>query len=144
MDNSFKNNKNSLNIQYDENQVLTENKYQSMLLKNQRQDIKRGYTTTGPHRDIIQLFFNYNNKFCPRDAKDQIKYFKKKVELKNIKKNDLIFWKGHVAVVISETLDQAKNPAELVNLSYKVLKAVTKGNDQTTPKTQFYLINVRS
>jgi len=51
---------------------------------------------------LIQLFFNYNNKFCPRDTKDQIKYFKKKVLLKNIKKNDLIFWKGHVALAISK------------------------------------------
>ena len=52
---------------------------------------------------LIQLFFNYNNKFCPRDAKDQIKYFKKKIELRNIRKNDLIFWKGHVAIVISKS-----------------------------------------
>jgi len=51
---------------------------------------------------LIQLFFNFNNKFCPRDAKNQVKYFKKKIELKNIKKNDLIFWKGHVAVVTSK------------------------------------------
>ena len=51
---------------------------------------------------LIQLFFNYNNKFCPRDAKNQIKYFKKKVKLKNIMKNDLIFWKGHVAIAISK------------------------------------------
>ena len=51
---------------------------------------------------LIQLFFNFNNKFCPRDAKDQIKYFKRKVKLKNIKKNDLIFWKGHVAIAISK------------------------------------------
>ena len=51
---------------------------------------------------LIQLFFNFNNKFCPRDAKDQVKYFKKKIELKNIKKNDLIFWKGHVAVATSK------------------------------------------
>ena len=50
---------------------------------------------------LIQLFFDFNNKFCPRDTKDQIKYFKKKIQLKNIKKNDLIFWKGHVALVIS-------------------------------------------
>lgn len=50
---------------------------------------------------LVQLFFNFNNKYCPRDAKDQIKYFKKKVLLKNIKKNDLIFWKGHVAIAIS-------------------------------------------
>ena len=52
---------------------------------------------------LIQLFINFNNRFCPRDAKDQINYFKKKIELKNIKKNDLIFWKGHVAVVISKS-----------------------------------------
>ena len=52
---------------------------------------------------LIQLFFNYNNKFCPRDTKDQIKYFKKKVILRNIRKNNLIFWKGHVAIVISKS-----------------------------------------
>ena len=51
---------------------------------------------------IIQLCLNYNNKFCPRDSKDQIKFFKKKIKLRNIKKNDLIFWKGHVAVAISK------------------------------------------
>ena len=51
---------------------------------------------------LIQLFFIYNNKFCPRDAGDQIKYFKRKVILQNIKKNDLIFWKGHVAIAISK------------------------------------------
>ena len=47
---------------------------------------------------LIQLFLNFNNKFCPRDAKDQVKYFKKNVKLKNIKKNDIIFWEGHVAL----------------------------------------------
>ena len=51
---------------------------------------------------LIQLFLNFNNRFCPRDTKDQIKYFKKKIELHNIKKNDLIFWKGHVALVLSK------------------------------------------
>ena len=51
---------------------------------------------------LIQLCLNYNNQFCPRDAKDQIKYFKQKIELKNIRKNDLIFWKGHVALAISK------------------------------------------
>ena len=35
---------------------------------------------------LIQVFLNFNNKFCPRDAKDQVKYFKKNVKLKNIKK----------------------------------------------------------
>jgi cell wall-associated NlpC family hydrolase len=51
---------------------------------------------------LVQLCLNFNNKFCPRDAKDQIKYFKKKVKFAYIKKNDLIFWKGHVAVIISK------------------------------------------
>ena len=51
---------------------------------------------------LIQIFLNFNNKFCPRDTKDQIKYFKKKIKLDKIKKNDLIFWRGHVAIVISK------------------------------------------
>jgi len=51
---------------------------------------------------LIQLFFNYNNKFCPRDTKDQEKYFKRRIKLKNIKKNDMIFWKGHVAIALSK------------------------------------------
>ena len=51
---------------------------------------------------LVQLFFNFNNKYCPRDSKDQMRYFKRKVKLKNIRKNDLIFWKGHVAIAISK------------------------------------------
>ena len=52
---------------------------------------------------LVQIFFNQNNKYCPRDSKDQEKYFKKKIKLKDIKKNDLIFWKGHVAVALSKS-----------------------------------------
>ena len=48
------------------------------------------------------MCLNQNNKFCPRDSKDQEKYFKKRVNIKNIKKNDIIFWKGHVAVALSK------------------------------------------
>jgi len=51
---------------------------------------------------LIQVCFNFNNKFCPRDAKDQVRYFKKNISLKNIKKNDIIYWKGHVAVALSK------------------------------------------
>jgi len=51
---------------------------------------------------LVQLCLNFNNRFCPRDSKDQIKFFKNKISFKNIKKNDLIFWRGHVAVVISK------------------------------------------
>ena len=50
---------------------------------------------------LVQIFLNFNKKYCPRDAKDQIKYFRKSIKLKKIKKNDLIFWKGHVAIALS-------------------------------------------
>jgi cell wall-associated NlpC family hydrolase len=50
---------------------------------------------------LIQVCLNFNNKYCPRDAKDQIKYFKRNVNLNKIKKNDIIYWKGHVDVAIS-------------------------------------------
>ena len=43
---------------------------------------------------------------------------------------DMVNYVGdHVAVVIAETLEQAKNAAELVNVSYKVLKAVVKTSE---------------
>ena len=50
---------------------------------------------------LIQIFFNFNNKFFPRDSGQQEKFLKKNVNLKNIKKNDIIFWKGHVALALS-------------------------------------------
>ena len=78
---------------------------------------------------LIQLCLNYNNKFCPRDAKDQIKHFRKKIKLKNIRKNDLIFWKGHVAVAISKTkLIHAYGPfKKIVIMSIKeTIKRINK------------------
>ena len=51
---------------------------------------------------MIQIYFFYNRFFFPRDSKDQEKFFKKKVKLKNVKKDDIIFWKGHVAVALSK------------------------------------------
>ena len=50
---------------------------------------------------LIQICLNFNNKSCPRDTIDQIKYFKKEIKIKNIKKNNLIYWKGHVALALS-------------------------------------------
>jgi len=50
---------------------------------------------------LVQIFYKFNNKFCPRDSKDQMKYFRKNVKLNKVKKNNLIFWKGHVAVCLS-------------------------------------------
>ena len=78
------------------------------IFKNIKKFINAKYKWGGKHFNgldcsgLVQLLFNFNNKFCPRDTKDQIRCLKKKIELKNIRKNDLIFWKGHVAVVISK------------------------------------------
>jgi hypothetical protein len=50
---------------------------------------------------LLQVCFNFNNKFCPRDSNQQEKFFKKNINLKKIKKNDIIYWKGHVALALS-------------------------------------------
>ena len=51
---------------------------------------------------LIQICLNFNNKFCPRNTSQQEKFFKKKINLKNIQKNDIIYWKGHVALILSK------------------------------------------
>ena len=64
---------------------------------------------------ILQLFFYYNNKFYPRDTKDQIKYSMQKNKSGVFKKGDIIFWKGHVAVCInSQKLIHAYGPEKKV------------------------------
>ena len=81
---------------------------------------------------LVQLFFNFNNKFCPRDTKDQLNYFKKKVKLQNIKKNDLIFWRGHVAIILSKNkLIHAYGPSKkvlIMNINYTIKKIEKTAN----------------
>ena len=63
---------------------------------------------------ILQLFFYYNNKFYPRDTKDQIRY-SKKIKKRIFKKGDIIFWKGHVAICVdSKKLIHAYGPERKV------------------------------
>ena len=50
---------------------------------------------------LIQIYFYYNRIFFPRDSKDQIKYCKKRLNKKLIKDN-IIFWRGHVAYCLSK------------------------------------------
>ena len=64
---------------------------------------------------LVQIFYQYNNKYFPRDTKDQIKYSKKILKRKNFKRGNLIFWKGHVAVCInSKKLIHAYGPQKKV------------------------------
>ena len=64
---------------------------------------------------ILQLIFYYNNKFYPRDTKDQIRYSKKNIKKNILKKGNIIFWKGHVAICInSKKLIHAYGPENRV------------------------------
>jgi hypothetical protein len=105
------------------------------IFKNIKDFVNTKYKWGGKHYSgidcsaLIQLFLNNNNKFCPRDSKDQIKYFKKKVNLKNIKKYDLIFWKGHVALALSkDKLIHAYGPIKKVIIMsvHATIKKITK------------------
>ena len=72
---------------------------------------------------LVQVFLNFHKKYCPRDAKDQVKYFRKNIKLKKIKKNDLIFWKGHVAIALSNK--------KLIHAYGPMKKTVIMGINQT-------------
>ena len=75
---------------------------------------------------LVQICLNFNNIFCPRDAKDQVNYFKKNINLKRIKKNDILYWKGHVAVVLSKK--------RLIHAYGPLKKTVIMGINQTIEK----------
>jgi cell wall-associated NlpC family hydrolase len=75
---------------------------------------------------LIQVCLNFNNIFCPRDARDQVKYFKKNIKLNKIKKNDIIYWKGHVAVAL--------NNKKLIHAYGPMKKTVIMGIHQTIRK----------
>ena len=77
---------------------------------------------------LIQIFLNFNNKFCPRDAKDQVRFFRKNIKLKKIKKNDIIYWKGHVALAISNK--------KLIHAYGPMKKTVVMGINQTIKRIE--------
>ena len=85
---------------------------------------------------LVQIFFKFNNIFCPRDTKDQVKFFNK-VNKKNIyKKNNLIYWKGHVAICLDNNyLIHAYGPKKKVvrmNIKDTVLEIKKKSNLDVT------------
>ena len=53
---------------------------------------------------LVQELMKSVNRKCPRDSKDQLIFFKKEIALSKIKRGDLIFWKGHVAIVLNKKL----------------------------------------
>jgi uncharacterized protein YgiM (DUF1202 family) len=85
---------------------------------------------------ILQLLYFYNNKFYPRDTKDQIKYSTKIPKRKIFKRGDVIFWKGHVAICVnSKKLIHAYGPEkkvlimpiiETINIIERTTKLIVK------------------
>ena len=64
---------------------------------------------------LVQLYYLYNNKFFPRDTKDQISFKKGKKKLIKFSRGDIIYWKGHVAVCLNRNkLIHAYGPGKKV------------------------------
>ena len=80
---------------------------------------------------LIQIYFYYNRTFFPRDTKDQIRFCKKKSK-KKFYKGDIIFWKGHVGICISQSqFIHAYGPRKKVlimptNLTIKLVEDTAK------------------
>ena len=75
---------------------------------------------------LLQIYFNYNNIFYPRDTIDQIKYSKKNLRNVKFKKGDIIFWKGHVAICLnSKKLIHAYGPKKKV-LIMPIIKTINR------------------
>ena len=75
---------------------------------------------------LVQELLKFNNIYCPRDSKDQKNFFKKKIAINNIKKGDLLFWKGHVAIAL--------NNKKLVHAFGAKKKVVIMGIEETIKK----------
>ena len=77
---------------------------------------------------LIQLIYQFNNKFFPRDTVDQIKFKKGTKKKVKFRVGDIIYWKGHVAICInSKKLIHAYGPKKKViimeiNKTIKLIK----------------------
>ena len=63
---------------------------------------------------------------CPRDSKKQEIFFKRSVVREKVKKGDLLFWKGHVAIAINnKECVHAYGPSKKV-IKVKINKLISK------------------
>ena len=78
---------------------------------------------------LLQIFYQFNNKFFPRDTVDQVKIKKGVIKKKVFKKGDIIFWKGHVAICLnSNNLIHAYGPRRkvLIMPTRKTIKLIER------------------
>ena len=99
-----------------------------------KQFLNTKYLWGGKSRDgidcsaLLQIYFKFNNKFFPRDTKDQIKYCRKN-NRDGLKKGDIIFWKGHVGICINnKNFIHAYGPRKkvLIMPTQKTIKLIEK------------------
>jgi cell wall-associated NlpC family hydrolase len=89
---------------------------------------------------ILQLFYYYNNRFYPRDTKDQLRFSKSNIKIKKFKKGDVIFWEGHVAICID-----TKNLIHAYGSEKKVLiMPITKTIDRIERTTKLIVKKISS
>ena len=91
---------------------------------------------------LLQIFFQFNNIFVPRDTKDQIKFFKT-IKLKNnFQKGTLIFWKGHIAICLNKkSLIHAFGPRKkvvIMNIKKTINEIKNNSNLDVTGFKKFY------
>ncbi len=91
---------------------------------------------------LLQVFFQFNNIFIPRDTKDQIKFFKFNERKNNLKKSTLIFWKGHIAICLNKKLlIHAFGPRKkvvIMNIKKTINEIKNNSNLTVTGFKQFY------
>ena len=85
---------------------------------------------------LVQLYYLYNNKFFPRDTKDQISFKKGKKKIIKFSRGDIIYWKGHVAVCLNRNkLIHAYGPRKKV-LIMNIKKTVELINETAKLKVK--------
>ena len=79
-----------------------------------------------PIQDIYVAVMKNKLIRCPRDSKKQEIFFKKSVIRKEVKKGDLLFWKGHVAIALNKKeCVHAYGPAKKV-VKIKINRLISK------------------
>jgi len=88
---------------------------------------------------LVQESLKTMNIYCPRDSRDQRIFFKKDINIKNIRSGDLLFWKGHVAIALNKKkLIHAFGPKKKV-----VIMNIQKTINSILKNSSLKLLNIK-